>query len=196
MSEQLADLQRIGLKLFCADGAAVQPHEFVPIFHHWIQQHSVEQMLIDVANYEHVPDGPGIVLVAHEGNYSIDLGGGQLGIMYTRKAPVQGDMVARLTSLARTVFGAARLLEQDAALGGRLRFRGDRLALFANDRLRAPNDAPTYAAFQPTLDALLHKLYGDAKCEVARPGDPRSRFGVSITASIPASVDELLARLA
>ncbi len=50
MSESLGNLQRIGLKLFCADGVAVRPHEFVPVFHRWIQQHAVDQMLIDVAD--------------------------------------------------------------------------------------------------------------------------------------------------
>ena len=195
MSDQLADLQRIGLKLFCADGVAVRPHQLVPIFHRWIQQHSVEQMLIDVADYEHVPDGPAIVVVAHEGNYSVDLGGGQLGLAYTRKQPVDGDLAARLNSLVRTVFGAARLLEQDAALGGRLRFRADRMALFANDRLRAPNQASTYAAFQPTLDSLLRRLYDGASLEVSRPTDARDRFGVSIRASSAPSLDHVLARL-
>jgi hypothetical protein len=195
MSEHLAGLQRIGLKLFCADGVAVRPHELVPVFHRWIQQRSVEQMLIDVADYEHVPEGPGVVLVAHEGNYAVDLGGGRLGLMYTRKQPADGDLAARLVSLTRTVLHAARLLEQEPALDGRLRFRGERLSLFANDRLRVPNAEPSYAAFQPTLAALLRRLYGDASCQVTRSTDPRDRFGVSITAAAPASVEQLLARL-
>jgi len=195
MSETVTDLQRIGIKLYCAEGVAIQPHVLVPIFHRWIQQHSVEQMLIDVADYEHVPEGPGVVLVAHEGNYAVDLGGGELGLMYTRKQPVDGDLATRLASLARTVLYAARLLEQDPGLGGRLRFRGERLALFANDRLRAPNTEAGYAAFQPTLDGFLRRLYGDAGCQVSHPTDARDRFGVRITASAPASVDQLLARL-
>lgn len=195
MSETLTDLQRIGIKLFCADGVAVRPQELVPIFHGWIQRHDVEQMLVDVADYDHVPAGPGVVLVAHEGNYSIDLGDGQIGLMYTRKQPVAGDLAARLASLARTVLQAARLLERDAALGGRMRFRGERVSLFANDRLRAPNDAATYAAFQPVLDAFLRRLYGDAPCTVTRPRDTRERFGFQIAAATAVGVDDLLARL-
>jgi hypothetical protein len=195
MSESFADLQRIGLKLFAADGTAVRPHEFVPVFHRWIQQKAVDQMLIDVADYEHVPDGPGIVLVAHEGNYSVDLGDGAMGLMYYRKQPSGGDLDTRLASLVRTVLHAAQLLEQEPALGGRVRFRADQLELFANDRLRAPNVEASYTAFHPHLHALLTRLYGDAACTVTRPTDARDRFGLRISAPMPATVAQLLARL-
>jgi len=195
MPEQFADVQRVGLKLYCADGVAMRPHELVPVFHRWIQQRAVDQMLIDVADYEHVPDGPGVVLVAHEGNYSIDCAGGAMGLMYYRKQPVDGDLAARLVSLTRTVLQAARLLEQDGALGGRLRFRGDRLELFANDRLRAPNVEASYSAFRPLLDGLLGRLYGDTRCTIGRASDPRDRFSVSVSAPVAPSVEQLLARL-
>jgi len=196
MSDQLADLQRIGLKLHCADGVAVRPHALIPVWHRWIQQRAVDEMLIDVADYEHVPEGPGVVLVAHEGNYSLDLGDGVMGLMYYRKQPIAGDLAARLASLVRTVCRAARLLEQDAALDGGLRFRADRFELFANDRLRAPNVAATYEAFQPLLDGLLGTLYGDAaRCEVARARDARDRFTIRVSAPTAVTPAQLLTRL-
>lgn len=195
MAAPLAELQRLGLKLACAEGVALPAHDLVPVWHRWIQQRAVEQLLIDVADYEHVPEGPAVVLVAHEGNYALDGGDGVLGLMYYRKQPAAGDLAARLASLARTVLTAARLLEQDPALGGKVRFRADRLELFANDRLRAPNVAATYAAFQPTLDALLETLFPGTPCDIQRPSDPRDRFTLRITAPQPATVDQLLARL-
>src|SRR4030095_5221476 len=74
MGAAIEALQRIGVKLFAADGSSVQPREFVPIFHRWIQTQAVaNHLLIDVADYAHVPDGPGVLLVAHEGNFSLDL---------------------------------------------------------------------------------------------------------------------------
>jgi hypothetical protein len=93
MGVPIEELQRLGIKLFGADGAAVAAREVVPIFHRWIQTSAVaDQMLIDVADYSHVPDGPGIVLVAHEGNFSLDFAHGSVGLTYFSQAAVAGDV--------------------------------------------------------------------------------------------------------
>lgn len=196
MGAPLEDLYKIGIKLFAADGAAVRPHELVPIFHRWIQSRALpEQMLVDVADYEHVPDGPGVLLVAHEGNLTLDLGGGRLGLTYTRKQPAPGTLNDRWRAVARTVLTAAQLLEDDPSLAGRLRFRTDELKLFANDRLLAPNDPATLTALRPAFDTLTGALYGDARCEVVPEKDPRNRLGVSVTTAGAPPVAQLLARL-
>ena len=45
---------------------------FVPLFHNWIQEDRIpNHTMIDVANYKHIPDGPGIMLITHEGNFSL-----------------------------------------------------------------------------------------------------------------------------
>lgn len=189
-------LQRIGLKLFAADGTSVRPREFVPVFHRWIQTRAVaDQLLIDVADYSHVPDGPGVLLVAHEGNFSVDLGGGRMGLAYNRKTPANGALADRLRGLARTVLDACQRLEEEASLRGRMRFRGDALELFANDRLHAPNEPETLVAFRPALDALLRALYGESACTVTPEADARERFRVRVQAPAAVSVRELLARL-
>lgn len=194
MPAALSDLHRIGIKVACADGA-FPAHDLVPVFHRWIQTGAIPgHLLIDVADYDHVPEGPGILLVAHEGNLGMDLIGGRLGLLYYRKQPLAGDLAVRLRACVGTALHACRLLEQDAALGGRVRFNAGLLEIFANDRLHAPNQPATYEAFQPLLDGLLRALYGDATCTVARPTDPRARFGVTVTGPA-ATVDQLLARL-
>lgn len=195
MSAPVEELQRIGIKLFMADGVSVRPREFVPVFHRWIQTQAVsDQMLIDIADYAHVPNGPGVVLVAHQGNFSVDLTGSHMGLAYNRKVPASGALADRLRGVARTTLDACRLLEDEPALGGRIRFRGDELHVFANDRLQAPNTAETLVAFQPALEALLRALYGDAACTVTPEADPQERFGVRVQAPTPASVRELLER--
>ena len=192
----LEQLQRIGLKLFAADGAAVAPRQLVPIFHRWIQtQAMADQLLIDVADYGHVPDGPGVLLVAHQGNFSLDLGGGRMGLAYNRKIAAPGSLSDRLRSLARTLLDACLQLEDDAALQGRLRFRGDELLLFANDRLHAPNDAETLAHFRPALQELVRALYGDVDCSMSAERDPQERFSVHVRAPSALSVRDLRRRL-
>lgn len=196
MGVSLAELQRIGLKLFVADGVSVRPREFVPVFHRWIQTHALDDhLLIDIADYEHVPEGPGVLLVAHEGNYSVDLGDNRMGLAYNRKTPLPGSLAERVRAVARIVLRTCRLLEEEPAFAGRIRFRGDALVVFANDRLHAPNRPETLAAFQPALEALLHTLYGDAACRITPQADARERFGVHVQAAGAVSVDELLARV-
>jgi hypothetical protein len=196
MGAAIEDLQKIGIKLFAADAVAVRPHELIPVFHRWIQTSAVrDHMLIDVADYEHVPEGPGVLLVAHEGNFSLDLGDGKMGWLYLRKQPLAGPLPARLRAIARTALETAQLLEQDAALGGQLRFRADALELVANDRLRAPNTPATQEALQPAVRELLQALYGEAACAVTPQGDRRERWGVKVAAAKAESLDGLLQRL-
>jgi len=192
----LAELQRVGVKVHCAAGGAVPPRQLVPVFHQWIKDGLVpEHVLIDVADYDHVPDGPGVMLVAHEGNFAMDLGGGRLGLMYYRKQPLAGDLPARLRACAHIILAACSRLEQTPALAGRLRFDAGSLELFANDRLHAPNAPDTYTAFQPLLDGFLRSAYGDAACTTERPPDPRDRFGLRIRGP-QVDVAQAIARLA
>jgi hypothetical protein len=145
------DVQRIGVKLFAENSGAVKVQEFVPIFHSWIQRQCVHgHLLIDVHDYSHIHNGPGILLVAHEGNFSTDLAEGKLGLSYFRKQPV-GEGAEVLKAAMKTALQAASLLEEEPALGGRLRFRRDEALITANDRLLAPNDAAGYAALQPAI---------------------------------------------
>ena len=104
-------LHRFGLKLFVDADAVVSPHAYIPVFHRWIQTGSVDGLLIDVADYSNLADGPRVLLVAHEGNYAIDDSGGRPGLVYTRKQPLDGPFADRLDTVSRTLLGAARLLE-------------------------------------------------------------------------------------
>lgn len=195
MENAVSQLQRIGLKLFVEKSSSFELHELVPVYHRWIQQHAVDGMLIDVADYRHVPTGPGVLLVAHEGNYAMDLGDGRKGLLYYRKQPAAGSLSERLVSLARTVLIAADKLEQEPALADRIRFTGNELQLIANDRLLAPNSEETLVAIRPSMNELLGKLYGETHCEIVREPDPGERFSVDIRAPQPVAVRELLERL-
>jgi hypothetical protein len=195
MENAVSQLQRIGLKLFVGKASSFALRDLVPIYHRWIQEHAIDGLLIDVADYQHVPSGPGVMLVAHEGNYAMDLAEGRTGLLYYRKQPVAGTLTERLVSLARTVLFAAKRLEAEPSLAGRIEFPGNELQLIANDRLLAPNSEETLAAIRPSMNELLAKLYDGAKCDVQRETDPGERFRVSIRAPLPVAVRDLLARL-
>jgi hypothetical protein len=79
--------QRIAVKFFVEPDprATVDLEPFIAMFHRFIQQGSVEGLLIDVADYAHVIEGPGVILIGHDVDYGIDTTGGRAGLLVTRK---------------------------------------------------------------------------------------------------------------
>ena len=76
------DLHRLGVKFFAADPTSIKLPDFIPVFHEWIQKQNLTgHLLIDVHDYSHVHHGPGILLVAHEGNVSLENEEGRPGLL-------------------------------------------------------------------------------------------------------------------
>ena len=194
-ADRIEALQRFSLKIFAEPPQAVAPGAVIPVFHRWIRERAAPEMLIDVADYTHLVDGPQVLLVAHEANYAIDLSEGRPGLAYTRKLPAEGPLADRLLAAARVLLAAGRRLEQDAEVmpAGRFAFRGDEIALVANDRLVVPRTAAAEAGLRGPVGAFAERLYGDGVD--IQPLSHSDRVGFSLKAAGPASLDELLARL-
>src|SRR5262245_5785839 len=99
------EFQHINAKIFVEGELPFDPSGFINVFHQWIQESALPELLIDVADYCHVPDGPGVLLVAHEADYSMDHTDGRWGMRYNRKAPLSG---ANEDRYAQALAGAAR----------------------------------------------------------------------------------------
>ena len=171
------EVQRLGVKLFAAELAAVNVREFVPVFHSWIQRQCIDgHLLIDVHDYSHIHNGPGILLVAHEGNFNTDLAEGKLGLAYFRKHAGEGTEAteANVKAAMKTALQAASLLEQEPAFKGRLQFRRDEALIIANDRLLAANDVSRFEAIKP---AILRALNPRAVLIHASP-NPKDRLTI------------------
>lgn len=192
---------KIDVKLFATEDSSVAPDELIPVFHRWIQTRHLDDLPIDVADYCHVPEGPGVILVAHDAQYGFDQGEGRPGLLYSRRREthesLQGleGLEQRLASVLRAALTAGRKLEAESSLAGRLRFRGDELLLRINDRLLAPNTDETEAAVRPALEALLERLYPGAGFRIEREGDPRDLFTLRIRTERSVPVAMLLGRL-
>ncbi len=149
----MEQLHKLGIKIDLETGADLDLKQLIPVFQRWIQDQAVAgHLLIDVHDYSHVPHGPGILLVAHEGNFHVGEDGDRLGLTYTRKQPLAGDPAARVGELIRITRDACQRLETEPELGG-ARFVTGQVQVFANDRLLAPNTAATAAAWQPVLES-------------------------------------------
>jgi hypothetical protein len=171
------EVHRLGVKFFAVDPASVRLGEFIPIFHGWIQKQNLTgHLLIDVHDYSHLNQGPGILLVAHEGNFSIDMANSRPGLMYYRKTPTVLSPVEHLVSIFRSALQACKLLEKDASM----HFKADELIVIANDRLNAPNDDHTLAELKPALTAALRLVFEGTEFHLARTSlESKDRFTVT-----------------
>lgn len=190
------DLHRLSVKYFLADAEALKLEELVPVFHRWIQEHVLEGLLIDVADYRHVKEGPGVVLIGHQGDYSLDTAGGRPGLLYVRKREMEGDLEAKVETALRAALAGCRAIEEEPALGGRLRFRADEARIAFPDRLRAPRGKETFEALRAGIEAAVRKLYRGVDVSIIpSAGDARECFAVDVRAPGAPPLAALLARL-
>jgi hypothetical protein len=168
-------IQHINLKIFVEDARAFELADAIPVFHQWIRDSVCPEMLIDVADYRHVSAGPGVLLIGHEANYSFDDRESRLGLLYNRKAVLDGTFQSRLAQAHGAALEACKRLEQEAPFRGKLRFDRNAIEVFINDRLLAPNNEDTWKALRPELEKFF------AGFTIQRRGEPRDLFRVSLT---------------
>ena len=191
------DSYKLAVKFPFQSPSALRPRELVPVFHRWIQSQALPgHQLIDVADYDHVHEGPGIVLVAHEANLHADQGRGQLGLLYRRKQPTGGSFRGRLRATFSHALEAASLLEQDPTLGGRANIQTIEGSFLIFDRLLAPNSNATFKSVRGDLESFLKDLYGLPSIELTYHERPEELFEVGIRASQSIPVSTLLGRVA
>jgi hypothetical protein len=167
------ELYRLGIKFF-ADGGRIELTEFIPIFHEWIQKQLIDgHLLIDVHDYSHMHDGPGILLVAHQGNFSLDSTDFGMGLLYYRKQPAE-----TLADIVKPAVQGCRLLEDDPRLRGRIRFDMNEAIIVANDRLLAPNTNESFSQLQPPLSDTLQQVLGKPFRLARISEDPKERLAI------------------
>jgi hypothetical protein len=190
------DLHKFCVKFFVERPDALSLGDVIPVYHRWIQKQAVEGMLVDVADYGHLPQSPGVLLVAHEADYAMDAMEGPLGLLYSRKSGSDGRLSDRIAAGFKAALGACVKLENEPEFQGKLRFKAATPVFIANDRLHAPNTEETFQALRSDLSAALAKVF-PAAVDLRRTSvDPRSRLTIQITSSQPVDVASLLARLA
>ncbi len=190
-------LQHVNVKLLVKNPDEVPLEPLIPVFHSWIQGQVLGELLLDVADYRHVPAGPGVVLIGHQANYSVDDTDDRLGVRYNRKAELDGGNQDALRQAARASLIACQRLEGEPSLERKLQFNGQEMEFFVNDRLLAPNRDSTREALHPDFEAFFKKLFRGSEYSLAYPSasEPRRLFGVSVKSSRTFTPADLLANL-
>lgn len=191
MAQAAIELQHINVKLFVNEPEKVDMEAVVPVFHTWIQGQIFDELLLDVADYTHVPDGPGVVLIGHEADYALDNTDGRLGVRYNRKARLSGTNCDRLAQGVRSALNAFLQLERDF----NLRFNNRELEIVVNDRLLAPNNQGTRAVAEPELRAFLNQLFDGSDYDLSFSGESRRLFGTRVRTTREFALQELLSNL-
>lgn len=189
------EIQHVNVKLMVKNPEEVDLETLIPVFHGWIQDQARGELLLDVADYRHVRSGPGVVLIGHQANYSLDNTGDRLGVRYNCKAVLEGTNQDRLVQAAQAALTACQRLENDPRLGGMIQFNGREIEVFINDRLLAPNRPETRRAADPEFRTFFSTLFGDSEYAAAYPQDPRSLFSVQVRTSQPIDTLALLNNL-
>lgn len=189
------EVYKIAIKIF-AEGLGPDSTELVPVFHRWIQTRGIEgHLLIDVADYAHVVDGPGTVLISSEANFYMERQQGRLGLLYSRKLSLPGSFRDRLRAVILETFKAAAKLEQEPSLSGKIHFRTDEILIRLNDRLRAPNNEKTLASVKTDAQAIAAEIFGSNPVTFEPRLSPLTLFEIRLKAGDSPSITSLLDRL-
>ena len=177
------DLQKFGVKLFINANESYNSKEFIPVFHNWIQDKIIDDhLLIDVADYSHIPDGPGVMLISHEGNFSLDQENQQPGIMYMRKTEIAGSFKERFNTVLSTVIKAANLVS-DININKQVDFKPNLFRFIANDRLYAENTADNQGLYKEKIQNALGGKYPDRQFEFGDISDGNERLAFTVNFS-------------
>ncbi len=178
------DLVKLDLKVLASRESAAAPEEFIPVFHRWITERVLPELLIDVADYSHVHEGPGVLLVGHDAIYAYDESRGEPGLLYSRRRETAPETAGirtldeRLESLLLCAFRACDQIEAEPQLDGRVAFDRHRIELRVNDRLVPRDDEAALALGNALRRALAEAGVADDRepVGVKRIGEARDRL--------------------
>ena len=187
------ELQKLNVKFFADAGHEIPLARFIDIFHGWIQ--NTDGDYHDVADYSHMQNGPGIVLIARDANISIDETGNRRGLLFNRKTDLSGSNQEKLQSVFRSALGCCRKLENEAPLGGKLRFSAREALVTINDRLIGTNNDADFAALKAEVEPWANRVFPNADLRFDRDDDPRQRLHVAIKASSDVDLNSLSSNL-
>jgi hypothetical protein len=185
--------KNLAAKLFVSSPNGAVLDGLVPVFHEWIRSKKMEgDLLLDVVTYEHVPDGPGVMLIADRAHYHLDMRWGQPGIRYVKKDPPGQDTEARLRWVLLHAVEAAKALEAENRVS--LRFGTAGFEIEVLDRPWLETTPEAISQIHDTLTRLVSGLGLEGAVSVERVStrDAREPLAFSIQWATDPRLETLL----
>ena len=181
----MIELQRIGVKILTDAPAKLNLDPLLSIFGRWRTETDHPAQWVDLADYAHMPRGPGVVLVGKRANFSFDMSDPAPGPLYVSKKDLSGAPAERLGGVFRASFAFAERLAAEAEFPAGVRLDTSALEVVFNDRLETPNNGSTDAELRSVVSAVADRLFGRSGYELERRRDAGDRYGFSIRAARP-----------
>ncbi len=184
----------MNIERFCVKFPAQAPADFdeaslIGVFQAWIREEKIEGTPIDVVDYRHVPDGPGIMLMTYEINYMMEHQGGYG--LYAQRRWGKDEAQPLPEAIADLIVSSAKFGTLLAAETG-VTLKGEEFHYICNDRLNAPNTDAAFAEIKPELEAALKKLYGGTGFSIERvQNNPKERLTLAVKAEKPVAIADL-----
>jgi hypothetical protein len=185
--------EKLQIKFFAKPTSSFDVEVIVPVFQRFIREHAFDELMIDVADYKHVKNGPGIALIGDANDYFLDEGEGRPGLLFSRKRHGAGPEGRLREGFARAL-KACSLLEVAPELEGKLVFATDEVLIRLPDRLNAPNDDATFAEIKAEVSVLVDKLYGPGASIERGPAAPEP-LSLRVKAKTSPALSALLSTL-
>ncbi len=165
-------MQHLSVKIFEQSGAELNSSSAIAVFHRWIQRGHLKELAIDVADYAHIPCGPGVILVCYDGSYALENVGGRYGLQYQRKSRLDVDHQQALRAAYDLAVAACQRVEGEPEFKGH-KFDPREFSITWNDRALYPNTDESWAHVQPGVATFLDNLLGARQYQLTRTGEDR-----------------------
>ncbi len=192
-----AGLQKFDLKLFLTtshDRDAVSDR-LLAVFSRWRGEEGEE--IIDLQDYAHVPDGPGIVLVSKRWVLSVDWAAGRPGVLLSTRRRLQGSHDERFAQALQLLLEKAQRLLAEPEMQGAAQPNCGELQVTINDRVLFSGADEAESQLRGALESILDRVYGRGGFSMSRCDDAGGRLAYLVRAgsSDGLSVGGLLEKL-
>lgn len=177
---------KLQVKLYASD-PNIDSGSFIPLFHGWIRDNAMPELLIDVADYRHVKDGPGVALIGHESDYFLDFQDGRPGLLCSLKRADADGLAAQFELTLSRALKACALAEA----GGGGTFSANEVAVRLVDRLNYPNDDAMWTRASGIVREVASRALG-GDVSLTREGEPREPLTLRVSVQDAPSVSELV----
>ncbi|MGK5093049.1 hypothetical protein WDW89_13660 [Deltaproteobacteria bacterium TL4] len=183
----MKDLQRINIKVLTPTPEGFKAEPFLKILNHW---NETEEEWLDIADYLHLQDGPGVVLLGPKRFVSFDRTEGADGILYCQRNGLEGSLKARFVEVLNNGILFAKKMRGEEACPSDVSTETTQLIITINDRKQAPHSEQTARQLGSVIQEALKEVLDGTDVQMSPLADPKELFGYQVKLSPALSLIE------